>query len=67
MSDDFAGETHDLEKGGESSDEEGESGNESDDMEQKMGDVDVANETFDEKLWADSDGEDDDNDKVPFP
>ncbi len=63
MSDDFEGETHDIEKSGESSDEDGESGDESDNLKQEMGDVDGAEETLDEKLWADSDGEDD-NDKV---
>ena len=64
MSEDFEGETHDVEKSGESSDEEDESGDESENLEQKMGDVDGADETLDEKLWADSDGEDDNDEKV---
>jgi hypothetical protein len=63
MSEDFEGETHDVEKNGESSDEDGESGDESENLKQEMGDVDGADETLDEKLWADSD-EEDNNDKV---
>ena len=61
MSEDFEGETHDVEKGDESGDDDRESENESENLEQKMGDVDGADETLDEKLWADSDGEDNDN------
>ncbi|XP_028395044.1 midasin-like isoform X2 [Dendronephthya gigantea] len=64
MSEDFDGETHDVEKGGEDSDDEGESEDEKDNLEQQMGDVDGPEETLDEKLWADSDGEEDDNDKA---
>ena len=64
MSEDFEGETHDVEKTGESSDENGESGDESENLEQKMGDVDGADETLDEKLWADSDTEDNEDNKV---
>ena len=65
MSDDFEGETHDVEKSGESSDEDGESGDESENLKQEMGDVDGADETLDKKLWADSD-EEDNNDKVLY-
>ena len=64
MSEDFEGETHDVEKTGESSDEDGESDDERENLEQKMGDVDGADEILDEKLWADSDAENNDDDKV---
>lgn len=64
MSEDFDAETHDVEKDSEDSDKDGESEDEKDNLEQQMGDVDRAEETLDEKLWADSDGEDDDSDKA---
>lgn len=65
MSEDFEGKTHDVEKSDESGDENTESEDEdNNDLEEQMGDVDGAVETLDEKLWADSDGEDDSGNKV---
>ena len=54
MSEDFDGETHDVDN--DSGDESGES--EDEDLDEQMGDIDGADETLDEKLWADSDNED---------
>ncbi|XP_046844513.1 midasin-like isoform X2 [Xenia sp. Carnegie-2017] len=54
MSEDFDGETHDVDN--DSGDESGES--EDKDLDEQMGDIDGADETLDEKLWADSDNED---------
>lgn len=65
MSEDFEGKTHDVEKSGESENENSESEDEeNNDLEEQMGDVVGPSETLDEKLWADSDGEDDSDNKV---
>lgn len=55
MSDDFEGNVHDMER--EQNEDEESSGEEDNDMDQQMGDVEGDQEKFDKRIWGDSDDE----------